>query len=486
MELFDIGAERAVLAGLLQYGDEAYVEISGILDENSFGDNNNQVVFKCLRSIIEDERKVDLPSIIAAAEKLNLTESISTEQEIKYINSLKTFYIEPENVFQFAVQIKKYEFARSIKRTLNQVSHRIDNITGEESVDEIISLLEDPVSEFLREDTGGDKPEILGENIFEYLQFLEDNQCDIVGIPTGYKRWDEAIGGGLRRGCVDLIGARSKTGKSMFADGAAANITRTGIPVLMLDTEMGNTDHIHRILGALSEVETKEIEKGTFANDPDKKERVYEAAKELEGLPYHYINVSGKPFENVINIIKRWVTHHVKVDENGKTNDCVIIYDYLKLTTSSDIGKNMQEYQALGFQATQLHNTCVKLDVPCLSFVQLNRDGLTKESEDAVSGSDRLIWLCTSFSIFKIKSVEEIAEDGPRAGNRKLIPIVARHGPCLTDGDYINMNLYGNKGKLVEINSRNEMRASDQGLIDNDTLEEFGRSEHGNDQSREG
>ena len=36
-----------------------------------------------------------------------------------------------------------------------------------------------------------------------------------------------------------------------------------------------------------------------------------------------------------------------------------------------------------------------------------------KESTDAVSGSDRLIWLCTSFSIFKAKSSEEVAEDGP-------------------------------------------------------------------------
>jgi len=31
--------------------------------------------------------------------------------------------------------------------------------------------------------------------------------------------------------------------------------------------------------------------------------------------------------------------------------------------------------------------------------------------------SDRLIWLCTSFSIFKEKSAEELAEDGPKAGN---------------------------------------------------------------------
>ena len=93
-------------------------------------------------------------------------------------------------------------------------------------------------------------------------------------------------------------------------------------------------------------------------------------------------------------------------DEFGKTNDCLVVYDYLKLMSSSSINNNMQEYQALGFQITNLHNLAVKLDFPCLSFVQLNRDGITKESTDAVSGSDRLNWLCTSFSIFKLKSAE--------------------------------------------------------------------------------
>jgi hypothetical protein len=137
--------------------------------------------------------------------------------------------------------------------------------------------------------------------------------------------------------------------------------------------------------------------------------------------------------------------------------------------SSSSITNNIQEYQALGFQITSLHNLCVKLDIPCLSFVQLNRDGITKESTDAVSGSDRLIWLCTSFTIFKAKSPEELAEDGPNAGNRKLVPIVSRHGGGLDDGDYINMNMLGSHARLVELQTRNEFKnnpVGDTGLID--------------------
>jgi len=114
----------------------------------------------------------------------------------------------------------------------------------------------------------------------------------------------------------------------------------------------------------------------------------------------------------------------------------------------------------LGFQITALHNLAVKYDFPCLSFVQLNRDGITKESTDAVSGSDRLIWLCTSFSIFKVKSPEEVANDGPQAGNRKLVPIVSRHGPGMEDGNYINVNMVGDLARLIELRTRDEFTAS--------------------------
>ena len=101
------------------------------------------------------------------------------------------------------------------------------------------------------------------------------------------------------------------------------------------------------------------------------------------------------------------------------TKDCVIFYDYLKLMDSQGMSQDMKEYQVLGFMMTQLHNFATKYKVPIVAFVQLNRDGITKESTDTASGSDRIIWLCSNFTIFNRKSDEE-SEDGP-AGNRKLL-----------------------------------------------------------------
>jgi replicative DNA helicase len=473
-KLTDIGSERAVLAGVLQHGIDGYVAISDIINSESFGHVNNQILYKCIERVISNDQKVDIPAILAAADHLNLTDSINTPQELKYIKSLFDFPVNKDNIFSFALQVKKFEFARKIKKLTAKIHKDVDDVTGSETINDIIQILENPVTEFLREDDGGDTPEKIGKDIATYVDFLENNKCDVIGIPTGFARYDEAIGGGLRRKCVDLVAARPKVGKSVFADNVALNVATRNIPVLMLDTEMSKEDHLNRLLSGISSIPINEIATGRFVDDDEKRSCVRGAMEVLSSIPYSYISVAGKPFDQILNLIKRWIVQEVKTDDTGKTNDCLIIYDYLKLMSSSSITNNIQEYQALGFQITSLHNLCVKLDIPCLSFVQLNRDGITKESTDAVSGSDRLIWLCTSFSIFKIKSPEELAEDGPNAGNRKLVPIVSRHGAGLDDGDYINMVMQGSYAKLRELKTRNEFKnqpVGDTGLIDKNVLD---------------
>lgn len=462
MNLTDIGAERAVLAGLFAYGLDAYVEVSDIISHQTFGHYNNQILYKCIEKVMESEAEVDLPSVLAAAQQLGFYDSVNTKQELEYINSLMKFPIKKDNVAHFAAQIKKFEFARKIKNLADKIGKDVESINGDESINDIIGLMENPLVEFLRQDSVSEKPQKIGKDVEAYFDFLVENRCDQIGIPTGFPRYDAAIGGGLRRKCVDLVSARPKVGKSVFADNVAINVAASGIPVLMLDTEMSKEDHLNRIISNLSGVPINEISTGKFAEDQEKTLAVKLAIDKIKDIPYTYVSVAGAPFEQILNTIKRWIMQEVGQDENGRTNDCVVIYDYLKLMSSSSISNNIQEYQALGFQITSLHNLAVKYDFPCLSFVQLNRDGITKESTDAVSGSDRLIWLCTSFSIFKVKSAEEVAEDGPNAGNRKLVPIVSRHGPGMEDGNYINMKMFGDKAKLEELRTRDEFKVRQQ------------------------
>lgn len=456
--LQDLASERAVLAALCQYGLDCYLDID-FVDSEYFTDEINQILFSCIHKTISENTKVELTSILSAANSLGVAEVINNKEEIAFIRSLFNMSTHQENAQVHAAKIAKLKIARDLKKTLASCQKSMDSITGEEDIVDMISMVENPVLDVTSEiyQTSSNKTEILGDGVDEYLDYVSENVSDFVGIPTGFPRYDAAIGGGLRRKCVDLIAARPKVGKSMFCDSVAVNVATNGVPVLVLDTEMGKDDHFSRILASISGVDIQKISTGKFSENEIEKEKVRSASEKLKNIPYHYISIAGQSFENILSIMRKWIYQHVGFDEEGRTNDCVIIYDYLKLMSSDGINPSMQEYQVLGFQITKLHNFMVKYDVPCLSFVQLNRDGITKESTDVVSGSDRLIWLCTSFTIFKLKSDEEKAEDNPENGNRKLVPVVARHGEGLDDGDYISMKMFGKIGRLEEGMTRNEI-----------------------------
>lgn len=462
----NVAAERAALAGIFRYGIDAYVDVAAMLTEDCFTVAHNKVFYSCVSHALKHQDSLDFSSLLAAAESQGLSEYVNDAGVLKHFEAITHTPVNLENVREYAATILKLDFGRKIQESARDIYRVIEGIDGSESISEIMSLAEAPLQalslSYLREDQS--TPVRLGDGIDVYIDNLLENPVDQIGIPTGFETFDRALGGGLRRKCVDVIGARSGVGKSIIADCVTCAVTKLGIPVLMLDTEMDGDDHKGRVLANLGRVEINEIATGKFGEDDQKTYDVRKAAEEFKSRPYFYLNVSGRPFEEVVAIMRRWVMKEVGYDEDGNMRDCLIIYDYLKLMTSDSINSNIAEYQALGFQITQLHNFCVEYDVPCLTFVQLNRDGISKESTDAVSGSDRIIWLCTSFSIFKEKTPEEIASDGLRAGNCKLIPLKTRHGPGLNDVTerYICMQRDGQFASLTELGTLVQVRAIEE------------------------
>ena len=469
--LSDVAAERAVLSGIYQYGSDAYYDVVDFTDEKTFTVESNVILFKCLKAIIknDDSTKMDIASILSIAKTLGLDHIVERRDEMRHMKNVISFPVELSNVRKFAAKIRKLQIARLLQNQLQNAQDNILKLKGDESITHILGIAEDTIFNFttLINDGDDENPQQLGNELDKYLKNLVDNPVDQVGISTGFTQYDKAIGGGLRRGTVNIIGARPKVGKTLLADNMAIHITKeVGIPVLNIDTEMRREDHINRCLAAVSEVDIKDIETGQFGQKADVKQKVRDAYDILKDLPYYHKSIGGIEPEEQIAIIRRWLIKEVGLEDNGMAKPCVIIYDYIKLMTTEGLKKNLQEYQLLGFLITSLHNFALRYSIPILAFCQLNRDGITKESTDVSSGSDRIIWLCSNFTIFKNKSDEEIAEDGTDAGNRKLVPIVSRHGEGLEDKDYINCHMKGWCAQIKEGMTRNELHNKKNGPVD--------------------
>ena len=466
MDNQDLAAEKAVLAGVCRHGYDGYSDIADIVNAKTFTLEINQVIFKCLKKVFDADMdaKIDSSSILSAAKDMGYTTYFSHPEQSKHLRSVLGTPVELTTVRRLAAKIRKLEIGRRlISDVLDKSKSDLVKVTGEESLTHILGLVESPLFGFMDNVfDDGTEPFLLGDKVDDFLAAIEANPDASIGVPTGYPIYDDIIGGGLRRKSVSIIGARAKAGKTFFGMNVANNVTsKLNIPCLYLDTEMSHEEQLGRILSLISgKVPYRHIENGSYLKDQYKHKMITEAKGELKRRRLHYLSIPGQAFEETLAVMRRWVKKSVGVDKNGRTNDCLIVLDYFKVMDSSSITQLMSEYQVLGFMLTAMQAFASRFDVPILTFIQLNRDGLDKENEAAASGSDRITWFCSNFSIFKRKAIEEIADDGgPKVGNRKLVPVICRHGAGLEEGDYINMFADLDYSRIVEGKTRNQLKA---------------------------
>lgn len=477
MILSDPSSERAIISGILHYGEEAFLDVNDLITESSFTIDSNQIIYRCLKNICEKYHKpsIDIALVYSSAQELDVAHILSKKEEAQHLKAIFDFPVNLENLRKFAAKIRKLEISRLLHKQLKNTQDKLLSLDGTESISSILGIAEEDIFHFaasLNSDNDN-APTTIGDGLQEYIAYLQEHQIDQVGISTGFPIYDQAIGGGLRKGTVNVIGARPKTGKTLLSDNMGFYIANNlKIPVLNMDTEMSKVDHIHRLLAMSTEIEINKIETGKFTESPIYSKKIEEVSKSFQEMPLFHKVIAGKAFDEQLSIMRRWLVKEVGLNSDGTAKDCVIFYDYLKLMDSNGLSQDMKEYQMLGFMMTSLHNFAVKYQIPIVAFIQLNRDGITKETTDSASGSDRIIWLCSNFSIFKRKSDEEIAEDGPEAGNRKLIPIISRHGGGLDDNDYINCHMKGWCAKIIEGQTKLELmhntKRKDNGFIVNE------------------
>ena len=438
----DIDTEKVLISLLLNHGEEAFHEIGTLgISESTFYDSTNKIVYKCLDKLFSSDniKSPDIPLIIDTALSFNLKNwvdntDLKTTLEQTKAENLGTL----ENAKKYGQKLRKLEVTNNIMDSVEGIQDELEEITGQERLSEIFGLVENRLSNlagFLTDQSVD--PVKIGNVVGDHIRNLVENPIDQIGIPTGYGLFDKIIGGGLRRHAITVIAARSKVGKSTFCKNIAKNISKEGIPVLILDTEMETEDQINRLIASTADVPITEVETGKFNDNLANRESVYRAINEIQGLDIQHKNIAGMSIDEQLAIARKWIIRDVGLEKDGKAKECVLVYDYIKMMDSKEL-KDMQEHQALGFLITKLQNFAVKYDIPILTAVQLNRDGIEKENTAAISGSDRIAMFCSSICILKWKAPEEIDMEDNKQGNQKLVPVISRYGPP-ADGSHINI-----------------------------------------------
>ena len=452
--LNDKGSERAILAGICQYGVDVYFDIVDILNTSCFSDVKNQILFSTLEYLFSNDiRKIDVPILFSAFNSLKHEEQIRTTQDQEYIRSLFNYPISIENVRPIAIKIVKLALARKSQGYLKEAYDNIGMVSGDEEIEELFNLVELPYSKLLKDTNTTEDEGTIGQNIEEHIDNRLNNPVENVGIPSPFPIFNKCIGDGLRTG-VHLVASRFKVGKSTIGKTVGLHVSKNlDIPVLFVDSEMAKIEQLDRIIVELANIDIGNWERGKINKQEEK--QVKEAAKIIKTLKFTHKRVSGRSFKEILGIMRRWINHKVGYNNEGKTNPHLIIYDYFKLMDTNDLNK-MQETQAMGFQIAAMHDFCMEYETPVLAFVQTNRDGISGDSTSVIAQSDRLGWNAVSISLWKRKTPEEIAQDHPKNGTHKMIPLEGRFMKQFESGDYINFYFDGSRSIIKELNTRNQ------------------------------
>ena len=236
-------------------------------------------------------------------------------------------------------------------------------------------------------------------NIWENI-ISKRNEDGTYGLLSKHKVLEEYFT--YQAGEIVVVAARRKHGKSIYGMNELVHMLKNGISCVFLDTEMNDEIFTTRLLSHLTGIEEYRIKSGNYL--PSEEEAIQSSLKWI----------SEQNFTHIYD--PQWTRDKIyttaKILKN-KIDFDFLIYDYIKMI-DTNIVSSSEQYNELGNWVNFLKNSIAGgLNVPVLSFVQLNR-------ENDIADSDKIERYASTGIKWVKKTPEEIARDGIECGNYKI------------------------------------------------------------------
>ena len=251
----------------------------------------------------------------------------------------------------------------SAKRSILDVATQLSDMAYDSDLSEVQAYAKGVITKVLSDDSERSKLLTPADQIEVLRAMLEKRrQGEGSGISTGFPRLDKLIGGGLGKGTLTVIGARTSVGKSTYAENIAENVANAGHRVVFVSIEMDPQQVAYRFAkrGGLSEAT---LEYG--AEDPASLEGLERFIKHRMGMPLFIHNEPMADTVRIRSMLNQTVAEHGDVD--------LLVVDYLQLMTDTFGGK-LPEHLRLGMITKTLKGMAREYQLPIVLITQLNRN----------------------------------------------------------------------------------------------------------------
>jgi replicative DNA helicase len=344
--LIDVEAELSVLKAML-FSESVRDEHIGNVYPDDFGHDANSKIYSTIESLHVSGQPVTGSVVLRESglpkeALMNVASSDYSAYSLPhYIKSLKEktalrglYTVAKETIAGIEGQVESLALIKAVENTLFRLSG------GRSAVG----------------------PTLIRDLIPEALRALEMrfNKKEIPGIPSGFEKLDECLGGFVGGNLVIPAG-RSSMGKTAFSLSLAINAAQRGYPVVFFSLEMSRQEIMDRLISVLSGVPLFQVRSGLMKKEDYS--RVGASIGLIDGLPV-YIDDRGLGLSQIMAEIRRLV----RVNQAK-----MAIIDYLQIIPEQK-QKGESRVELIGRVSMALKQLAKSLNIPILALSQLSRD----------------------------------------------------------------------------------------------------------------
>jgi len=353
----NLDAERSVLGAIL-IDTDSISRIGDVLKPEHFYAPQHAIIFDAILQLYHASKPIDVVTLKSTLEKMK---KLSQVGGVAYLSELIAVVPTSAHIEEYASLVKEC----SVRRRLISYASVLDEQARVEDkkLDELLDAVEGEIFSVSQDNTqkqfrhAKELLELLWEQTEEYAK----NPGAIRGIPTGWRKLDEILGG-FHNSDLVILAARPSVGKTSFALDIARRATvNHGKAVAVFSLEMPEIQVIERVLGQQIDVSVFELRTGKYTDEVWK--RYTEGAGKLSESKLYVVDT---PALNIMQL--RSMARKLKMEANLD----MIIIDYLQLMqgSTSRVENRTGEVSEI---SRSLKILARELGIPVIALSQLNR-----------------------------------------------------------------------------------------------------------------
>lgn len=347
MSAHSLVAEQNVLGSCL-IDEQAYWQVSDILNGPDFYDERNRFVWQALSALATLRKPMDVVTVGDALQAHGLVESAGG---MAYLYDLARETASAYNVRAYAEIVA----SKALQRRVSDAGAKIAKLSGPESLQDAQAILSG-VCDHLASPT----VHVAGamKSLVKLMREQTERTSDLLGIPYGFPMLDDMTAG-LREGDLVLIAGRPSMGKSLLALQVALNCAQYGAPAHVFSLEMPTVQCVQRMISCCSGVPFDRVMDAKKLEEMDW-HKVSRASEDVGKLPLYFDDDIYDLPKVLSRIRQAHASHGIRV----------VVIDYLSFMRMPKAERNDLAIQAI---TRELKATAKALKITIILVSQLNR-----------------------------------------------------------------------------------------------------------------